>query len=170
MYEYILMILMTEKEIKWDKKLVNGFKSSFTQEKKIKWYQYLFTALMDLILLYIANNLIYWNLSFISASYTDVLWAVNLTIFFTIVGNVSFILYDPPWFKHLTKIIINSTALYTAYIIYMVFPFTLNQEYQVIILKIVIILAMIAAFLSIIFEIIKLLYAFAKSTQEFDLK
>ena len=158
------MILMTEKEIKWNKKVVNGFKSSFTQEKKIKWYQYLFTALMDLILLYIANNLIYWNLSFISASYTDVLWAVNLTIFFTIVGNVSFILYDPPWFKHLTKIIINSTALYAAYIIYVVFPFTLNQEYQVIILKIVIILAMMAAFLSVIFEIIKLLYAFAKST------
>jgi hypothetical protein len=154
---------MTEEDIKWDKKVVNGLKSTFANEKKVRWYQYLFTALVDLILLYIVNNLIYWNLSFISSSYTDVLWALNLTIFFTLVGNVSFILYDPPWFKHLVKIIINFTALYAAYIIYVVFPFTISQNYMVIVLKILIILAIIAAFISIIVEIFKFLYAFFKS-------
>jgi hypothetical protein len=156
---------MTKENIQGFDKLINSIKTAFYEEKRKKWYEYLFTSIINLILLYIANNILYWNLSFISSSFSEVLFAVNLSLIVRIVGNISFIFYHPPWFKHATKVIINITALLAAYMFYVVFPFIISQNFIVVGLKIIIILAIIATAASTVYEIIRVLYALSKDSE-----
>lgn len=107
-------------------KVLNWIKKSIKDEKQEKWYDYLLT-IKNLVMLYIANNLLYWNISFISNSFSSVLWAINLSLFVAIVANVSFILYASAWFKHSAKILMGFTALVAAYTVLTVFPFILSQ-------------------------------------------
>ncbi|ADZ09620.1 hypothetical protein Metbo_1380 [Methanobacterium lacus] len=141
--------------------ILSGIKRSLKEDKEEKWYDYLFAILLNLILLYIANNLIYWNLSFIAASFSNVLWAVNLSLIVAVVANVSFILYDPRWFKICSKIIMNITALVAAFTLLTVFPFVINQFILVLGLKIILIIGILASVVSILFQIMKLAYLMA---------
>ena len=109
---------MTKENIQGFEKIINSIKTAFNEEKKEKWYAYLFTVIINLVRLYIANNIQYWNLSFISPTFSEVLFAVNLSLIVRIVGNISFIFYHPPWFKHATKAVINITALLAIYMFY----------------------------------------------------
>jgi hypothetical protein len=141
--------------------ILSGIKRSLKEDKEEKWYDYLFAILLNLILLYIANNLIYWNLSFIAASFSNVLWAVNFSLIVAVVANVSFILYDPRWFKICSKIIMNITALVAAFTLLTVFPFVINQFILVLGLKIILIIGILASVVSILFQIMKLAYLMA---------
>ena len=141
--------------------ILSGIKRSLKEDKDEKWYDYLFAILLNLILLYIANNLIYWNLSFIAASFSNVLWAVNLSLIVALVANVSFILYDPKWFKICSKIIMNITALVAAFTLLTVFPFVINQFILALGLKILLIIGILASVVSILFQILKLAYLIA---------
>jgi len=140
-----------------------GIKNSLLEDKKEKWYDYLIAILINLLFLYIANNLIYWNLSFIAASFGDVLWAINLSLIVAIVANVSFILYDHSGFKIVSKIIMSFTALIAAFTILTVFPFVINQFIIAVGLKILIIIGILAAVVSIIFQIMKMVYLIAST-------
>lgn len=142
-------------------KMFSGIRNSLKKDKKEKWYDYLIATIINLILLYIANNLLNWNLSFIAGSFTDVLWAVNLSLIVAIVANVSFILYDPPWFKIVSKIVMSFTALVAAFTILIVFPFVINQFILAVGLKIIIIIGILASVVSIIFQIMKMVYLIA---------
>lgn len=142
-------------------KMFTGIKKSLREDKKEKWYDYLFAIIINLVLLYIANNLLYWNFSFIALSFSEVLWAVNLSLIVAIVANVSFILYDPPWFKIVSKIIMSFTALIAAFTILTVFPFVINQFILAVGLKIIIIIGILASVVSIIFQIMKMVYLIA---------
>jgi len=143
--------------------MFNGIKNSLKDDKKEKWYDYLIAIFINLLFLYIVNNLLYWNLSFIAESFTDVLWAVNLSLIVAIVANVSFVLYDPPWFKIISKLIMSFTALVAAFVILTVFPFVINQFILAVGLKILIIIGIVAAVVSIIFQIMKMVYLIASS-------
>ena len=138
-----------------------GIKNSLLEDKKEKWYDYLIAILINLLFLYIANNLLYWNLSFIAASFSDVLWAVNLSLIVAIVANVSFVFYDPPWFKIVAKILMSITALVAAFALLTVFPFVLNQFIIAVGLKILIIIGILASVISIIFQIMRMVYLIA---------
>ncbi|UTB32507.1 MAG: hypothetical protein NKF70_13625 [Methanobacterium sp. ERen5] len=142
-------------------RMFNGIMRSIKEDKKEKWYDYFLAILVNLVLLYIANSLIYWNLSFIAANFSDVLWAVNLSLIVALVANVSFVLYDPRWFKICSKIIMNITALVAAITLLTVFPFVINQFVLALGLKFILIIGIIASFVSIIFQILKLLYLMA---------
>ena len=142
-------------------KMFSGIKNSLMEDKKEKWYDYLLVVIIDLVLLYIANSLLYWNLSFIASSFSDVLWAVDLSLIVAIVANLSFILFDPPWLKIFCKIIISFTALVAAFTILSVFPFVINQFILAVGLKIIIIIAILASVVSIIFQIMKMVYLIA---------
>ncbi len=142
--------------------IISGIKNSLKGEKHDRWYDYMFAIVINIIFLYIVNNLLYWNLSFIANTFSEVLWALNLTLVVTIVVNVIFILYDPSWFKHSAKIITSFTALVAAFTVLTVFPFVLSQLLAIG-LTILFILAIIASIVSIIIEIIKLINLIAVS-------
>ena len=97
---------------------------------------------VDIVLLYVLNNLQYFNLSFIAENYISVLWAVNLALGFGIVGNFVLLLYRPRWFHHLVQAVLCALAVFAVYIIYRIFPFEFDSGNFSSALRIVLIIIM----------------------------
>jgi hypothetical protein len=100
------------------------------RDKKGKWSkksEYVGAIIVNLILLYIFNNLLNWHIYFITNAFNEVLWIINLAIIATIIGNILLLMYNPEWFHHVMKIILNIFAFNALYALYNVFPFSFNS-------------------------------------------
>jgi len=140
------------------KNFFESIKRGLLEEKTVKKSEYIFSIIANLILLYIANNLLNWNISFITDAFSQVLWAINLSIVVTIVGNVMFLVYDPAWFRHLSKAVMNTFGFIAAYTLYVVFPLSFSQSYTVFAVKFALIIVMVVLVLTVFFEIFKMLF------------
>jgi hypothetical protein len=135
-----------------------SIKKIFIEEKPVKKSDYVFSVIANLVLLYIANNLLNWNISFVTSTFTQVLWAINLSIVVSIIVNILLIIYDSAWFRHSMKALMNIFALLAAYIFYVVFPLSFSQTNTVLAVKILIILLMVILIITIVYEILKVLF------------
>jgi hypothetical protein len=114
--------------------------------------EYIAAIIFGLIFLYIWNNLLNWNIYFVTSALNEVLWIINLSIIITIIGNVLLLAYNPEWFRHVTKIIINIITLIATYFVYAVFPFNFYNSFINWGLSIFLILVMIGIAIAIIVE------------------
>jgi hypothetical protein len=114
--------------------------------------EYIAAIIFGLIFWYIVNNLLNWNIYFITNALNEVLWIINLSIIVTIIGNAFLIAYDPDWFRHIIKIIINIITLISTYFVYIVFPFNFYNSFINWGLAILLILAMIGIVIAILVE------------------
>ncbi len=120
--------------------------------KKNRKSEYIAAVIFNLIFLFIVNNLLNWNIYFITPALNEVLWIVNLSIITAIIGNVLLLAYNPEWFRHIVKIIINIAALISTYFVYAVFPFNFYNSFINWGLSIFLILIMIGIAIAIIVE------------------
>jgi len=61
------------------------------------------TALVvNAVLLYSAHRLLEWGVPFLTPSFNDVLWALDLSLGATVLANAAFIAYDSAWFRHVS--------------------------------------------------------------------
>ena len=128
----------------------------FKLERNIKREQkseYFVAIIFNLIFFYIVNNLLNWQVYFITNSFNEVLWIINLSIIITIIGNILLLLYSPERFRHLMKIILNIVAFIAVYFVYIVFPFNFYNSFYDWGFSILLILAMIGIIIAIIVEI-----------------
>lgn len=114
--------------------------------------EYIAAIIFNLIFLYIVNNLLNWNIYFITSALNEVLWIINLSIIVAIIGNALFLVYNPDWFRHIIKTIINIIALISTYFVYIVFPFDFYNSFINWGLSIFLILIMIGIAIAIIVE------------------
>ncbi len=146
-------------KIKIDSKdFVKNIKNGLMKEKAVNKSEYIFAIIANLIILYIANNIMNWNLSFISATFSQVLWTINLAIGSAIIGNILFLFYDPSWFRHLLKVFINIFGLIAAYTFYIIFPLSFSQNLVSLGVIFALIVMMIAFALATLFEVFKLFF------------
>jgi len=126
---------------------------------KNKKSEYIGAIIANIILLYIFNNLLNWHIYFITNALNDILWIINLSITAVIIGNTIFLIYNPKWFHHIMKIILNIFAFVAVYFIYTVFPFNFNLfliDWSVIIALIFIMVGIaIATIIELFFLIIR---------------
>lgn len=122
------------------------------KKEKNRKAEYFVAIIFGLIFLYIVNNLLNWNIYFITNALNQVLWIINLSIIATIIGNVFLLAYDPEWFRHIIKIIINIINFIGAYFVYTVFPFNFYNSFINWGLHIFLILIMIGIAIAIIVE------------------
>ena len=120
---------------------------------KSKKSDYVASIIFNLILWYIFNNLLKWHVYFITDALNEVLWIINLSILTTIIINAILLMFDPEWFRHLMKIILNIFAFIAVYFVYTVFPFKFNSIYIVWGFKILLIVGMIGIAIAFIEEI-----------------
>jgi hypothetical protein len=80
------------------------------------------------VFLVILNNLQTWGVRFVTDRYSEVLWAINLSLGASIVAYMVFIAYDPSWFRHLTQAVLNVFSAVAVYTLYQVFPFDFGAE------------------------------------------
>jgi hypothetical protein len=125
-------------------------------ERNIKREQkseYFVAIIFNIIFLYIVNNLLNWQVYFITNSFNEVLWIINLSIIITIIGNILLLLYSPERFRHVMKIILNIVAFIAVYFVYIVFPFNFYNSFYNWGFSILMILAMIGIIIASIVEI-----------------
>lgn len=86
-------------------------------------FGYIVSIVINLILLYLANNVENWDVPFITNDWPDVLWILNLSFQATIIANLVFLAFDPSWFRHGVQVLLNALGLVVIYTLYQVFPF-----------------------------------------------
>lgn len=91
---------------------------------------YIVSIVIDMILLYVAQHLLDWNLPWITSSWSDAVWAVSLSLTISIVANALLLAYDEPWFHHMVEFVTTGAALLAGYWIYVVFPFDFGSEWN----------------------------------------
>jgi hypothetical protein len=121
--------------------------------KRERKSEYLVAIIFNLIFYYIVNNLLNWQVYFITNSFNEVLWIINLSIIITIIGNIVLLVYSPEKFRHVMKIILNIIAFIAVYFVYIVFPFNFYNSFYDWGFSILMILAMIGIIIAIIVEI-----------------
>ncbi len=140
-----------------------NFLKNFLKKKEPKSSEFIAVIVVNLIFLYIVNNLLLWNLSFITSSFQDVLWIFNLSITATIAGNVLFLIYHPTWFRSIIQIILNILGFLVVYYLYTVFPFIFSNGLVTFSLKFALIVAMVVMVIVTIVEVVKLILRALKS-------
>jgi hypothetical protein len=118
---------------------------------------YVAVIIINAIMIYIFNNLLNWGVPFLTSDYSGVLWAINLSLGMTITVNILFLIYDPGWFRHLAQIVLNVIALFVAFIIFTVFPFTFADKSWAFWVKIALIVIMAGTGIAIIVEFFRLI-------------
>ncbi len=127
--------------------------------------EYIGAIIVNIILLYIFNNLLNWHIYFVNSAFNEVLWIINLAIIVAIIGNFLMLVYRPEWFRHVTKIVLNIVAFAAVYLVYIVFPFNFNNSFFNWGLSILLILAMIGIIIATIVEIYLLITGKQKLTR-----
>ena len=91
---------------------------------------YVLSIVINIILLYVAQHLLEWNLGWITSAWLDAVWAVSLSLVVSIVANALFLVYDAPWFHHSVEAVATAAALFSAYWMYLVFPFEFGPAWN----------------------------------------
>ncbi|MBM4241548.1 MAG: hypothetical protein FJ150_07820 [Euryarchaeota archaeon] len=128
------------------------------KEKEFKNSEFIGAIIVNIIILYIVNNLLGWKISFIAPTWTQVLFILNVSIVANILANIGFLIYQRGWFRSLAQIILTIIGFVVAYEFYVVFPFIIQTEWIAIGLKILIILAMVAFVIATIVEVLRLIF------------
>jgi len=121
---------------------------------------YIITMAVCIIVLYVVNNLLniyvpwipgdfsrfFWNIlnnvynhveiTYLSKTFGECLWAINLFLLCNIMGNFSLLQYRPRWFHYLIQSIVAGLAVLALYVVYHVYPFnfesdTVNREIRI---------------------------------------
>jgi hypothetical protein len=137
--------------------LIDTLKKSIKDEKEVRTSEFIIAIVINLIFFYIFNNLLNWHLNFITNSFQDVLWIINLTLGFTIIVNALYLFYHPKWLRDSLQIIINILGFLVVYFLYKVYPFNFNQIFISYGLKLVLILIMLAIIAATVYQIMQLI-------------
>lgn len=135
----------------------SSVKNKILKEKEFKNSGFIGAIIVNIIFLYIVNNLLNWNIFFIAPTWTQVLFILNLSIVANILANIGFLIYQRGWFRTLVQIILNIIGFVVVYELYVVFPFIIQTEWIAIGLKLLLILAVIGLVISTIIEVLRLI-------------
>ncbi len=137
--------------------LMDKIKKSIKDEKQVHTSEFIIAIIVNLIFLYIFNNLLNWHINFITTNFQNVLPIINLALGFTIIVNILYIIYHPKWLRDSLQIIINILGFLVIYSLYTVFPFTFNQILITYGLKFVLIVLMIGVIVATVYLILTLI-------------
>lgn len=137
--------------------LIDTLKKSIKDEKEVRTSEFIIAIIVNIIFLYIFNNLLNWHIDFITNSFQDVLWIINLTLGFTIIINVFYLFYHPKWLRDSLQIIINILGFLVVYVLYILYPFKFSQLFITYGLKLVLILIMIGIIAATVYQIMLLI-------------
>jgi len=118
---------------------------------------YIVAIIVNVIMIFVFNNLLNWGVPFITSAFADVLWAINLSLNLTIAANVTYLFYDATWYRHLSQAFLNIIAIVMIYTVYNVFPFDESNTMAVQALRIALPFLVVALGIAFIVEVVKLL-------------
>jgi len=91
-------------------------------------FGYFISIAINFMVMYAANNLHKWNTPYLTNRYSEVLWAINLSLSAAIFVHFIFILFDRKWFRSLMKSLTNIFSFISVYVFRQVFPLDLSES------------------------------------------
>jgi hypothetical protein len=83
---------------------------------------YIASAVINGVLLWVMNQLPVWKPFFLLDSYSEVLWAVNMSLIVQIVLNLVLVFFHPLFFHYLIQTVISLVSIVSLFWIVQVFP------------------------------------------------
>ena len=124
-------------------------------EYKRKISEYIGAIIANGVLVFVLNNLLGWGVPFLTESYKDCIWAIDISLIAVITANFVFIFFDRDWFKHLLQVFTNAASFMCVYVIHAIFPFEFANPAWYLVLKIFLIVAMAATGAGALYNIIR---------------
>lgn len=85
---------------------------------------YVVAIAVNIFMFWIFNNILAWGaLPFLTQEFARVLWLLNLSIGMTILFNLTYLGYDPQWYRSLTQVALNGISMVGTIRLFQVFPF-----------------------------------------------
>jgi len=101
----------------------------FLKDKEFKNSEFIGAIIINLILLYVINNILSWKLSFILASFKYVIPILNIVIVTSIILNFLYLVYKKEWFWSLSQAALNLINYIMLSTVYRIFPFHFKNIY-----------------------------------------
>jgi hypothetical protein len=115
-------------------------------------FGYFISILINFGMIYVVNNLLKWNVPFLTDKFSQVLWAVNLSLGVNIFSYFTFLFFDRRWFKNLMQALSNVFSFISSYMFWQVFPLDVPESIEGFVnLAMVFILVLVA--LSVLIEL-----------------
>jgi hypothetical protein len=92
------------------------------QEPSRSTFGYLVSAAINGVLLWAVNRLPAWKPFFLLDSYSDVLWALNMSFIVQVALNVVLAFYHPLFFHYLANTILSLVSIVSLSVLLQVFP------------------------------------------------
>jgi hypothetical protein len=131
-----------------------------------KRFGYVAAALVNAVLLFVANNVLAWGWpAFLTGDFADLLPLINLSLGLTILFNIAYLNYDPDWFKAVTRIGLDVISMVLAVRTFQVFPFDFSAysfDWDPV-ARFTIVLAMIGIGIGLLVELVNLLRSAIRS-------
>lgn len=127
--------------------------------KAARVFGYIAAIFVNVVILYIVNNLLDWNLTFITEKLNESLYYINLSIYVTIAVNFAYIIYDNGRFKSGAELVTNVFSFVATYFVYKNYPFDFNAVFSFdadLIAKICMICAMVGIVIAAVVNFVRL--------------
>jgi len=102
------------------------------KNKKHKRSEYIISVVVNIILLYIVNNLKGWGVPFLADGWTACLWVLNISLISTVVGDFILIFFNFSWFRALVHLLLNIISIIVLYTFFVIFPFDLSSTWELV--------------------------------------
>ena len=93
-------------------------------------FGYFMSIVVNVLMMYAANNLLRWNVPYLTERFSECLWAVNLSLSVSIFIHFIFMVFDRKWFRSLMQAIANVFSLISVYVFREVFPLDLSESME----------------------------------------
>ena len=90
-------------------------------------FGYAVAIVVNAIGLYIVQNLLEWDISFVTSDFAQVDGLISLSLIATIGANVLFLFFDPRWFKGAVEAWSQAISLLATLRLLQVFPFDFDE-------------------------------------------
>jgi hypothetical protein len=124
-------------------------------EKRRKISEYIGAVIANGFILFALNNLYNWGVPFLTESYQNCIWAIDVSLGAVIIVNFVFIFFDRDRFKHLLQVFTGAASFLALYVINMIFPFVFTEPAWYIALKVLLIVSMVITAVSVVYNIIR---------------
>lgn len=97
-----------------------------------------------------AHHVLDWQIGWITPAWSDVLWAVDLSLEVSIVTNLLFLAFAANWFRNLAGAVSCAVAVFATWWIYVAFPFEFGSISANDFARLILLLVMLATLLAMV--------------------
>lgn len=115
----------------------------------------------SIVTLYVINNLLNWDVPFLTEAFVANLSIFNILLIVLIITNTTLLFYEPEWFRSATELVTDVLSFIAVYSLYSVFPFSASTTVETII-RVIIILVLIGIIIGTIYETVKFIRILGK--------